>query len=109
MEQTRRSVMAGLAAAGLTLAEQRADSVPMSTDLSHLTPEQRARYEAMHARMMAAFAYERVTVPGEHASAEWERLKGAGRGWPVVIGGDEELERIADQFSIDDPGVAGTT
>lgn len=61
----------------------------------------------MHARMMAALTYEHVTVAGEHALAEWERLKGAGRGWPVVIGGDEDLERIADQFSMGDPVVAG--
>ncbi|WP_447725554.1 DUF4253 domain-containing protein [Sphingomonas koreensis] len=79
----------------------------MPRDLSHLKPEQRAKYEAMHARMIAALTYERVTVPGEHALAEWERLKDAGRGWPVVIGGDEDLERIADQFSMGDPVVAG--
>ena len=81
----------------------------MKTDLSHLSPEQRAKYEQMHARMMAALKYERITVPGDQALAEWERLKAAGRGWPVVLGGDEDLERIADQFSMADPTVSGAT
>jgi hypothetical protein len=57
--------------------------------------------------MIAALKYERITVPGHQALAEWERLKAAGRGWPVVIGGDEDLERIADQFSMNDPTVSG--
>jgi hypothetical protein len=56
---------------------------------------------------MAALRYERVTVPGEQALQEWERLKETGRGWPVVIGGDEDLERIADQFTMLDPEVSG--
>lgn len=79
----------------------------MKGDLSRLSPEQRARYEQMHARMMAALKYERITVSGNQALAEWERLRVAGRGWPVVIGSDEDLERIADQFSMGDPSVAG--
>jgi hypothetical protein len=79
----------------------------MKADLSHLSAEQRARYEQMHARMMAALKYERITVPGNQALAEWERIRAAGRGWPVAIGGDEDLERIADQFSMGDPSVAG--
>lgn len=57
--------------------------------------------------MWAAFSFERVTVLGSTALDEWQRLRAAGRGVPVVIGGDEALERIADQFSMDDPAVAG--
>jgi hypothetical protein len=106
MELTRRLFIEGLAAAGLA-AGARATEAAQVPDLSHLTPEQRAKYQAMHARMMAALTYEHVTVAGEHALAEWERLKGAGRGWPVVIGSDEDLERIADQFSMGDPVAAG--
>ncbi len=62
----------------------------------------------MHARMMAALSFERITVRGADALAEWERLRRAGRGWPLVVGNDEDLERIAEQFSIDDPQVSGT-
>ena len=81
----------------------------MTADPSHLSPEQRAKYKEMHARMMAALKYERITVPGDQAFSEWERLKATGRGWPVVIGGDEDLERIADQFSMGDPAVSGVS
>jgi hypothetical protein len=100
-------MMGGFAAAGLNFATRSANAEQVPLNLSHLTPEQRAKYETMHARMMAALAYERVTVPGEQALAELDRLKSAGRGWPVVIGGDEDLERIAEQFSMSDPAIAG--
>ena len=56
-------------------------------------------------RMMAALSYERVTAAGADALAEWERLRSAGRGWPIVVGDDDALERIADQFSMADPQV----
>ncbi len=78
-------------------------------DLSHLTPEQRASYEAMHARMMSAFSYERTTISGDRALTEWDRMKAAGRIWPVIIGDDEALERLADQFSMEDPAVSGAS
>ena len=104
---TRRALLAGLAASGLTPAARASEAVQVERDLSHLSPEQRAEFEAMHARVMAALPYERVTVPGAAALSEWARLKTAGRGWPVVVGDDEALERIADQFSLDDPEVIG--
>ncbi|MDP5279209.1 DUF4253 domain-containing protein [Sphingomonas sp. DG1-23] len=107
MKPTRRSILGGLAATGLVCATRPglAQSVPASTD--PLIPERRAEQEAMRARMMAALKYERITVPGGRALAEWERLKRIGRGWPVIIGGDEDLARIADQFTMDDPAVSG--
>lgn len=109
MEMTRRLVIGGLAATGLTVATRATDAEQVPPDLSHLTPEQRAKYEAMHARMMAALTYERITVPGTQALVEWEKLKSAGRGWPVIIGGDNDLERIADQFTMADPSVSGVS
>lgn len=109
MELTRRLVIGGLAATGLTVATRSTHAQQVPPDLSHLTPEQRATYEAMHARMMAALTYERVTVPGAQALAEWEKLKTAGRGWPVIIGGDNDLERIADQCTMADPRVSGVS
>ena len=107
MDCARRSVIGGLLATALTVTACATHAQSVPHDLSHLSPEQRARYEAMHARMKAALKYERVTVPGAQAAAEWERLKRAGRGWPVVVGGDEDLERIADRFTMADPEVSG--
>lgn len=108
MELTRRLVIGGLAATGLNVATQSTEAEQMPPDLSHLTQEQRAKYEAMHTRMMAALNYERVTVPGAQALTKWEQLKASGRGWPVIIGGDNDLERIADQFTMADPNVSGS-
>lgn len=104
MSLTRRSVLGGLAATGMSVAMGSAPAMP---DPSSLPPDQRAEDEAWHARMMAALSYERVTVSGAEAFATWEKLKGAGRGWPVIIGNDESLERIASWFSRADPVVSG--
>lgn len=107
MEPTRRLVIAGLTATGLTVGTRSTRARQVPSDPPQLTPDQRAKYEAMRTRMMAALSYERITVPGEQALAEWQELKSAGRGWPVIIGGDEDLERIADQFAMADPHVSG--
>jgi hypothetical protein len=49
---------------------------------------------------LAALPFERVETTGREALATWERLRVAGRGWPVVVGGDEDLDRIAEQFGV---------
>lgn len=74
-------------------------------NMSAFPPEKQAELREQHARMMAALPYDRVSVPGAEAWSEWQRLRTAGRGWPVVIGGDEALERVAEHFSINDPQV----
>ena len=51
----------------------------------------------------AAFPYTVVTVNGRDAYEEWQRLRTAGDGWPIIVGSDEEFDRVAEQFSIDDP------
>lgn len=43
--------------------------------------------------------YRRIEVPGVVALAEWQRLRDAGQGWPVVIGGDEAMSQIAEQLA----------
>ncbi len=108
MEPTRRLLIGGLATVGLTGMAWK--DVPMSQDVpTPPHPDPQAAAQAMRVRMMAALRYEKVTVPGANALAEWEKLRAAKRGWPVVIGGDADLERIADQFSFDDPTVSGTS
>ncbi|WP_296617983.1 DUF4253 domain-containing protein [Sphingomonas sp.] len=107
MKTTRRSVLGGLAATGLAVAARSTQAGQTPLDLSRLTPEQRAKYEAMQSRAMTALGYERVTVPGASALLEWEKLKSAGRGWPIIIGGDDDLERVVDQFAMVDPEVSG--
>ncbi|ESQ74080.1 DUF4253 domain-containing protein [Asticcacaulis sp. AC402] len=45
------------------------------------------------------FPYEFITVDGAMAEAEWLRLTTAGRGWPVVVGGDDNLRIMAEVFA----------
>ena len=102
---SRRAMLAGLAAAGLTITARKSHADAMQPDLSHLTPQQRADHEALRERMVAALPYRRFTVPGDEALSEWQRLRDAADGVPVIIGDDEQLERIAEHFSLDDPAV----
>lgn len=46
----------------------------------------------------AAIPYPRIETSGSKALAEWERLRRAGTGWPVIIGNDEALELLGEHF-----------
>lgn len=107
MAITRRLVMGGFAATGVTMVTRSVAAEQMPPELPHTTPRKSAEDAALRARIMAALAFEQVTVPGAQALAEWETLKRSGRGWPVIIGGDNDLRRIADQFAQADPSVFG--
>lgn len=54
---------------------------------------------AARARALAAFPYERVEAQGRDAFATWRILKSQGRGVPVVVGGDDDLARVAEGFA----------
>jgi hypothetical protein len=45
------------------------------------------------------FPFERVATTGDQALATWAQLKTAGRGVPVVIGGEESVRILSDGFS----------
>ena len=60
--------------------------------------EFRERMARARAEALARFPFERVEVRGDQAFEDWERLKAAGRGVPVIIGGDESLETLAERF-----------
>lgn len=68
--------------------------------------EHRRMAEEARARAIAAFPFERVEVPGDQALATWERLRTAGRGWPVVLGDDDALGALALLHIDGDPGTA---
>lgn len=63
-------------------------------------PEFAARLAEGRRQQLAAIPFERVETTGAQALATWERLKASKRGWPVVIGSDDELERIGEQLVI---------
>jgi hypothetical protein len=54
--------------------------------------------------MAAEFPFELVETTGEQALATWQLLKSAGRGAPVVLGGDEELPQVAEAVDPRWPG-----
>jgi hypothetical protein len=45
---------------------------------------------------LPAFPFPLVTVPGDQALATWQRLRAEGKGWPVVLGGDEDLMLVTE-------------
>lgn len=64
-----------------------------------------AERTALQARLIASVPFERIETTGRDALATWEHLKAEGRGWPLVVGGDEDLARLAEQLQADDgPG-----
>lgn len=48
-----------------------------------------------------ASPYPIVTVHGRDATATWERLRGEGKGTPVVVGDDEQAIRVFEAFDYD--------
>jgi hypothetical protein len=58
------------------------------------------RYREAIAKAIASIPYRRIETTGADALKTWERLKAEGKGWPIIVGGDEDLARIADQWSI---------
>lgn len=57
---------------------------------------------ALQARAIASIPFRRVEADGQAALAVWERLRAEGEGWPVVVGGDRDLARLAEWLEIGD-------
>jgi hypothetical protein len=69
------------------------------------TPEEYERHaDEARAKALAAFPFERVETSGEEALVTWERLKRAGRGFPVVLGSDGAVADLMIHFRPDWPG-----
>jgi hypothetical protein len=60
--------------------------------------EHQRKIKEMRERAIAAFPFERIETTGERALARWHQAKSAGYGSPVVIGGDDDLGRLAEAF-----------
>jgi hypothetical protein len=72
----------------------------MSDDLGRLSATERAKEEEFRARIKAVIPFGWVTVRGAVAFDEWSRLKTAGRGYPIVVGNDKDLELLAEGYEI---------
>jgi hypothetical protein len=56
------------------------------------------RLNQWRAEALAKFPFERITVTGDQALAEWERLRKTRSEFPVVIGSDEDVAQIMQAF-----------
>lgn len=53
------------------------------------------QFAEQRAKALATLPYERVEVADW---ADFEHLRTSGRGWPVIVGGDEDLGRVAEGY-----------
>jgi hypothetical protein len=94
----RRSVLASAAAVGGIVASPfRAVAVQTGKSSDALQDA----YSAAIAKAIAAIPYRRVETTGREALNTWERLKSSGEGWPIIVGGDDDLAQIAEQWTIE--------
>ncbi len=56
-------------------------------------------FEEYLKKLRANFPFEIISVAGKNALEEWERLRAIGTAWPVIVGDNENLNRILDQFT----------
>lgn len=52
--------------------------------------------------MVETLPFERLTVSGNEAMDAWTRHREQGRAYPVIVGDDESLARVAENWSFDD-------
>jgi len=52
-----------------------------------------------HDELVGRLPFRRLTVPGSEAVREWQRLRDAGDGWPVIIGSRDNLVRVAETYA----------
>lgn len=51
--------------------------------------------------LVDALPFERIEVPGDEAFATWTRLRREGPAYPVIVGDEEHLIRVAEQWGRD--------
>lgn len=94
----RRSILASAAAVGGVVATPFRAVAAQTVKSSDALQDE---YSAAIAQAIAAIPYRRVETTGREALNIWERLKSSGEGWPIIVGGDEDLAQIAEQWTIE--------
>lgn len=54
---------------------------------------------AAHRELLSALPFQRIEVSGAAAYARWESLRKDGRGWPIIVGSDDELVALARRLA----------
>jgi hypothetical protein len=70
-------------------------------------PDDQVDSEALQ-RLRSAIPFRIITVPGRDALSEWQRLRTAGEGWPVVVGDDAALEMVAEVLGFNSEDGSGS-
>ena len=52
--------------------------------------------------LLESLPFRRHVVPGDKVLAEWERLRVAGDGYPIIVGDNDSLLRISEGLAFDD-------
>ncbi len=98
----RRHILLGLGAAISASAWLSFKGVAMQSDPSNLPEGHPERVADLLQKMRAAFPFEYVTVKGAETGTAWAKLRQSTDTVPVVIGNDESLDALAEQYSLDD-------
>jgi hypothetical protein len=92
----RRELITGALAGALCSAgELRLDVMAAQPTAEEMARRAREYRE----RALEAFSFELLETAGNRALSTREQLKGAGRGFPVVIGDEDSLNHLLDHFS----------
>jgi hypothetical protein len=100
----RRELLTGSLAGALSLAHS-----SWGTISAQPPPQEGKRMPNELDKIIATFPFERVETKGQQALAVREQLKTTGRGFPVVVGSDEDLVRLMDQLLPPAPGMPQPT
>ena len=95
----REVLIAGLAGIALATLKRRLQARADDQNLEESRQKEREYYETARAN----FPFEVVETTGERAFDTWEQLRTAGRGSPLVLGGDAELDNLMEPFHPSNP------
>lgn len=100
---SRRKVVLGLGASAAAAAAAPGKAINRAQGSSPQDWE--AANQVARERLLAALPFPRLTVPGAQALSAWREIRRDGEAWPVIIGGDENLDCISEQYGIGDPAL----
>lgn len=100
---TRRTLIKSGSLLGLTafsgLRSKEASAMPDPEKAESVMQQfKEARRQALE-----RFPFKSTTVRGTEALTEWTERRAANDGYPIIVGNQEDLERLADHYSIYDP------
>jgi Domain of unknown function (DUF4253) len=87
-------IFAGMFGADRAFSSDKIANLPLTTPSTG-----RVKLDEEREQLLKALPYRRIEVSGERAFEEWQRIRDEGTAWPVIVGDDDQLFAIAEQFS----------